>query len=308
VTSDYISQQDLTNLRGKLIKNKSLATYTSWRVGGPAKYIYQPVDLDDLSLFLSLLPKQEPVIWLGAGTNILVRDIGIKGTVIVCKGILDNITCDSDSQLICAEANALSSKLSHFAVDLEFRGLEFLAGIPGTIGGALAMNAGAYNNEIWNYVEKVATIDRNGKRFIRKTNDFTFGYRNVKNKSSSNVQEWFTAGYFVLQKGNKKISLQIMCDWSNKRKSTQPLDLPNAGSVFKNPEEIYAARLIELCDLKGYRIGGACVSDKHANFIVNDQNATAADIENLIEYIADQVEQKTGIKLIQEIKVIGDEA
>jgi UDP-N-acetylmuramate dehydrogenase len=304
VANNYISQQDLINLRGELIKNKSLAEFTSWQVGGPAKCIYQPADLDDLSLFLSLLPPHEPVIWLGAGTNVLIRDDGISGTVIILKNILDNVVYDAKSKLICAEANVLSSKLSNFSIGLEFRGLEFLAGIPGTVGGALAMNAGAYGSEIWNYVARVTTINRNGKKFIRDAHDFEFGYRAVKNLAAQ--QEWFTGAFFKLERGNKEISLQIMRDWLAKRKSTQPLELPNAGSVFRNPKEVYAARLIELCGLKGYRIGGACVSTKHANFIVNDQNASARDIEDLIKYVENEVIQQTGIKLTREIKIIGN--
>jgi len=304
VGNNYISQNNLINLRGELIKNKSLAEFTSWQVGGPAKYIYHPADLEDLSLFLSLLPKSEPIIWLGAGTNILIRDNGVQGTVIILKNILDNVVYDAKSKLICAEANVLSSKLANFSVNQEFRGLEFLAGIPGTIGGALAMNAGAYGSEIWNYVTRVTTINRNGEKFTRDVSDFDFGYREVKNLAAQ--QEWFIAAYFNLERGNKEISLQIMRDWLTKRKTTQPLELPNAGSVFRNPKEVYAARLIELCGLKGHRIGGACVSDKHANFIVNDQNASAAEIENLIEHVADKVAQQTGIKLIREVKIIGN--
>lgn len=292
------------NLRGELIKNKSLAEFASWRVGGIAKCIYHPADLDDLSLFLSSLPKSEPIIWLGAGTNVLIRDNGVKGTVIILKNISDNISYDKNSGLIYAEANALSSKLANFSVNQEFRGLEFLAGIPGTVGGALAMNAGAYGSELWNYVSRVTTINRVGEKFTREPHDFNFGYREVKNLAAN--EEWFTAAYFNLERGNKEISLQIMRDWLAKRKATQPLELPNAGSVFRNPKEVYAARLIELCGLKGHRIGGACVSEKHANFIVNDKDAAAADIENLIEYVQNEVKQQTGIELIREVKIIGN--
>jgi len=302
VSNDYIAQHNLINLRGELIKNKSLASYTSWQVGGAAKYIYHPADLDDLSLFLSLLPEHEPVTWLGAGTNVLIRDDGVQGTVILLKNILDKINYDDNSGLIYTEANVLSSKLANFSVNQEFRGLEFLVGIPGTVGGALAMNAGAYGSEIWNYVARVTTINRNGEKFTREARDFSFGYREVKNLASD--KEWFIAAYFNLERGNKEISLQIMRDWLAKRKATQPLELPNAGSVFRNPKEVYAARLIELCGLKGHRIGGACVSNKHANFIVNDQNATARDIESLIEYVANEVERKTSIKLVREVKII----
>lgn len=291
------------SLRGKLFKNKSLAEFTSWRVGGDAKCVYHPADLEDLSLFLSLLPKQEEVICLGAGTNVLVPDNGIAKTVIIFKNILNDVQYDEDSGLIFVGAGVLSSKLSHFSVDLEFRGLEFLAGIPGTIGGALAMNAGAYGSEIWNYVVKVETINRAGKRFMRERKDFELGYREVKNLVSD--KEWFVAAYFNLEKGNKEISLQIMHDWLTKRKNSQPLDLPNAGSVFKNPKEVYAARLIELCGLKGYRIGGASVSTKHANFIVNDRNATATDIENLIKFVENEVKKQTRIKLVREVKILG---
>lgn len=290
------------SLRGKLLKNKSLAEFTSWRVGGNAKCVYHPANLDDLSLFLSTLPKQEAVICLGAGTNILVPDKGIAKTVVILKSVLNDIRYDESSGLIFVGSGALSSKLSKFSIDLEFRGLEFLAGIPGTIGGALAMNAGAYGSEVWDYVAKVETINRVGERFVREKKDFEFGYRKVKNLISN--EEWFVAAHFNLEKGNKKISLQIMQDWLTKRKNSQPLDLPNAGSVFKNPKEVYAARLIELCGLKGYRVGGASVSTKHANFIVNDKNATATDIESLIEFVKEKVKQQTGIELVREVKIL----
>ena len=148
------------------------------------------------------------------------------------------------------------------------------------------------------------SIEKACKKLLRKElgEDFEIDYRKVKNLASS--EEWFIGAYFDLEKGNKEISLQIMRDWLTKRKESQPLNLPNAGSVFKNPKEVYAARLIELCGLKGYRIGGACVSEKHANFIVNDKNATATDIENLIQHVAGEVKQQTGIELVREVKIL----
>jgi UDP-N-acetylmuramate dehydrogenase len=290
---------------GQILKNESLQKYTSWQVGGEAETLYQPSSIEDLALFLSSLPADEPVTWLGAGTNVLVRDQGVKGTVIVLKGTLEKLTHHyHDSPIIYAEAGVLNTHLAHFAADLELTGLEFIAGIPGTVGGALAMNAGAYGGVIWDQVVQVETINRQGERFLRKADDFIANYRQVECKVSD-TSEWFIAGYFALSKGNKDTILQTMHKWLTKRKLTQPLNLPNAGSVFRNPQGDRAARLIEACGLKGYRIGGAAVSDKHANFIVNDQQATAADIEQLIAYVADEVARQTGVQLEREIKILG---
>jgi UDP-N-acetylmuramate dehydrogenase len=299
----YIEQTQVRKLRGKLLENEPLAKYTSWRVGGPAQRLYQPADIKDLSLFLSLVPEEEPVILLGAGTNVLVRDRGINGTVILLHNTLSELSASdsSDSKLILSESGVSSVKLAHYVAELGLTGLEFLAGIPGTVGGALAMNAGAYGNETWKHVVRVETINRQGKRFMRQPSDFQVGYRKVIGKSD----EWFVAAHFQLQRGSKEVILQSIHDMLAKRKRSQPLDLPSAGSVFKNPENNYAVQLIEGCGLKGCRIGGACVSEKHANFIVNDAGATAADIEELIKYVAEKVEKEAKVRLESEVKILG---
>lgn len=288
------------DFHGKLLENVLLARYTSWEVGGIARYFYQPRDLDDLTVFLANLEKDIPVLWLGAGTNVLVRDKGFNGCVIHVQNLLDQLSFDQNSSIIRAECGARSSKLCYFALDEGLIGLEFLAGIPGTVGGALAMNAGAYGSSTWDHVVKVETINRQGERFIRLPEAFKIGYREVLMSD----QEWFVAGYFSLQPGDKRQALENIKIMLDNRKNKHPLDLPNAGSVFRNPPNDYAARLIESCDLKGFCMGGACVSEKHANFIVNQGNATAKDIEELIYHIQDRVLKRFGIELQCEVKII----
>ncbi|MBN1683968.1 MAG: UDP-N-acetylmuramate dehydrogenase [Gammaproteobacteria bacterium] len=313
----YIPYEDRMRLRGELSINEPLSRYTSWRVGGKGRYLYKPTDIEDLAFFLFLLPEDEPVTWFGAGTNLLVRDKGISGTVIVANSgldyieIVDPMTVDRikdvrkmpyrNAQIIRAEAGASSVMLAHFCLRLSLTGLEFLAGIPGTVGGALKMNAGAFGGQTWDHVIAVETMNRFGRHRLRAPEEFDMTYRAVTDPD----QEWFVAGYFELEKGNQEASHERIQAMLERRRKAHPLNLPNAGSVFRNPEGDYAARLIETAGLKGYRIGGASVSHKHANFIVNDQNATASDIEQLIEYIIKVVEDKHGVQLQKEIHIVG---
>lgn len=310
--NELISPQDIAKLQGSLLRNELLAKYTSWGVGGPAEYLYLPQNLEDLTGFLALLPETVAVTWLGAGTNVLVRDTGIRGVVIAYSNNYQtranaNNIATVQPNVVCAGTQVLSAQLAKYVADVGFSGLEFLIGIPGTIGGALAMNAGAYGSTIWDYVTEVLTINRFGKRFRRKLDEFTISYREIKCKSSpkETAPEWFIASYFTLRKAEKAAGLKLMQEYLARRRKSQPLDLPNAGCVFRNPPGEYAARLIELCGLKGYRIGGACVSHKHANFIVNDQHATAQDIEMLLHHVAMVVKKQTGIDLQREVKILG---
>lgn len=286
-------------LRGRLLPNEILAPYTSWRVGGPADYVFLPADLEDLSVFLQLLPSELPLNWLGLGSNTLVRDGGLEGVVIVTQGALNQLT--QEGSTIRAEAGVSCAQLARFSARLSFQGLEFMAGIPGTVGGALAMNAGCYGGETWQYVAQVETINRQGKRQFRPFSDFEASYRHVKRPAD----EWFVAGHFQVQSGDKTESLEKIRQLIEKRNASQPTGLPNCGSVFRNPPENYAARLIEQCGLKGYKKGGALVSEKHANFIINSGTAKAADIEALVEEIRASVEKMQGIRLIPEVCMIG---
>ena len=290
----------LQSLRGRLTPNASLADYTSWRVGGPADWLYIPADIDDLSSFLSQLPPEISVLWLGLGSNVLIRDGGIEGVVIVTQGALTSIS-ELGSQLVRAEAGVSCAQIARYTARLGLTGLEFMAGIPGTVGGALAMNAGCYGGETWRQVHQVETINRQGQRQKRTPSDYVVGYRSVKGPE----HEWFIAGEFLLSPGEKTRALNDIRVLLEKRNASQPTNLPNCGSVFRNPPGDYAARLIEQCGLKGKAIGGAKVSEKHANFIINEGNATASDIEKLIAKIASTVLEHHGVSLVREVCIIG---
>lgn len=290
----------MQELNGRLQQNVRLADYTSWRVGGPARQLFKPLDVQDLAVFLKSLSSDEPLLWLGLGSNLLVRDAGYTGTVIVTQGALKKIE-QTDNLTIRAEAGVSCGTLARHTARLGLSGIEFLAGVPGTIGGALAMNAGCFGSETWQWVEKVETIDRNGVIRIRQPDEFEVSYRHVIKP----VDEWFVAGHFRLQLGEKAESLQKIKQLLDHRATTQPTNEPSCGSVFRNPQGNFAARLIEQCGLKGFRCGGAFVSEKHANFIINDGNATAADIENLIMEIAAIVADKCKIELQKEVHIVG---
>lgn len=300
MSKPVLDADKLLNIRGRLLKNESLAHYNAWRTGGPAEYLFIPADLDDLRVFLKQLPESIPLTWLGLGSNTLVRDGGIEGVVIVTQGGLDNIT-QIAPQVVRAEAGVSAAKLARSTARLSAAGLEFLAGIPGTVGGALAMNAGCFGGETWQFVKAVETIDRQGEVRLRPTTDFTVGYRQVKR----GAEEWFVAGHFALLPGDKENSLESIRHLLEKRNHAQPTGTANCGSVFRNPPNDYAGRLIESCGLKAYRIGGACVSGKHANFILNEQHATAADIESLIDQVRSIVLEKTGVGLMPEVCIMG---
>ncbi|MEQ6343049.1 MAG: UDP-N-acetylmuramate dehydrogenase [Gammaproteobacteria bacterium] len=287
-------------LRGTLLRDEPMARHTTWRVGGPARQFYLPADIDDLALFLSQLPENEPLFWVGLGSNLLVRDGGIVGTVIMISGALGGL--QHDGVTVRAEAGVPCAKVARYCARQGLVGIEFFAGIPGTVGGALAMNAGAFGGETWPLVESVETIDHKGLRHIRKPDEYRVGYRSVTGPAG----EWFIAANFRLQSGDTEASQARIKELLEQRNRTQPTNQPSCGSVFRNPPGDHAARLIEASGLKGMCIGGACVSAKHANFIVNTGNATAADIEALIAHVADVVERDHSIRLIREAHIIGE--
>jgi UDP-N-acetylmuramate dehydrogenase len=286
---------------GQLQHNISLSDYTSWQVGGPAEHLYLPKNLADLCDFLKTLPADEPLTWLGLGSNTLVRESGIKGTVIITQACLNELTI-LDEVTIRAEAGVACPAFARFTARHNLEGAEFLAGIPGTIGGALAMNAGCHGGETWNCIAAVETIDRQGNLKTRFPQEFQIAYRSVKGLTN----EWFVAGHFRLTIGNKENALEKIRNLLAHRAATQPTNEPNCGSVFRNPPGDYAARLIESCGFKGKQIGGASVSLKHANFIVNDGTANASDIEKLITFVEENVEKKCGVKLIREVHILGE--
>lgn len=290
-----------TNLRGQLLVNEPMSRHTSWRVGGPADRLYIPADIDDLATYLATLPSQEPVHWIGLGSNLLVRDGGVRGTVILTSGALSGLSVLGDT-VVRAESGVAGAKVARFCAERGLTGAEFLAGIPGTVGGALAMNAGAFGGETWKIVEAVETIDRRGERRTRRPGDYQIDYRKVDGPQG----EWFVAAHFRLARGDSVNGKTLIKTLLTKRGATQPTQLANAGSVFKNPPGDHAARLIEACGLKGACEGKACVSELHANFVVNQGGATAADIERLIARIQATVENLHGISLVPEVRVIGD--
>jgi len=290
-------------LRGSLKLNEPMARHTSWRVGGPAERYYEPADLDDLTEFLSQQDKTEALMWLGLGSNLLVRDGGIRGTVIITSGLLNEIELLEEG-LVRVEAGVACAKAARFCARQRLIGVEFLAGIPGTMGGALAMNAGAFGGETWQHVVAVETIDGNGQRHLRQPEEFVVNYRHVKAVPG----EWFVAAHLRLHQGDSETATTRIKELLEKRNTSQPIGLPSCGSVFRNPEGDHAARLIEISGLKGSCIGGACVSDKHANFIINTGAATAADIEALIERVAAEVESQHGVQLIREVHIVGEVA
>jgi UDP-N-acetylenolpyruvoylglucosamine reductase len=294
-------------LRGTLACNASLARHTSWRVGGNADILYTPADRDDLARFLRGLPIEVPVTVLGLGSNVLVRDGGIRGAVVLLHN--PGAALAVADGLVYADAGVASPKLARFAAMHGCADAEFLAGIPGTVGGALAMNAGCYGGETWAYVARVETLSRSGTFEVRTAKDYAIGYRSVTRADGKAIDELFTAAWFRFPLGDTAASRARIKSLLAKRIATQPLALPNAGSVFRNPTGDHAARLIEWCGLKGFRIGGAQVSARHANFIVNPQRqAQAADIERLIAHVQETVRTKTGIVLEPEVRVLGERA
>ncbi len=293
-------EQDNMELRGTLRSNEALSRHTSWRVGGVARAFYQPCDLADLATYLKQLSTNDDIYWIGLGSNLLVRDGGVDGAVICLSGVMkEHQFLERDRVYI--ETGMACPKVARLCARHGLTGAEFLCGIPGTMGGALAMNAGAFGVETWDIVESVKMIDREGHIKTYLPENFSVSYRHVVKPA----EEWFVSVILRLKKGDAKTSQQTIKNLLAKRSGTQPTQQANAGSVFRNPAGDYAARLIESSGLKGMCIGGACVSDKHANFIVNTGTATASDIETLISYVQRVVEKETGTQLKTEVHIIG---
>lgn len=289
--------------RGQMLLDAPLAGYTSWRVGGKASRLYKPADVSDLASFLRQLPENEPLLWLGLGSNSLIRDGGFSGTVILTLGTLGGISLLS-ADTVRVEAGVSCASMARFCARNDLSGGEFWAGIPGTMGGALRMNAGCHGGETWNSVLEVQTMTRAGEIRVRSAEEFDVAYRQV---SGLKEDEWFLSATCKLAAGDKQQSLQHIKELLEHRSATQPTNEYNCGSVFRNPPGDFAARLIESCGLKGFHLGGAMVSSKHANFIINYKgSASAAEIESLIEHVQRSVKDKTAIELIPEVHMIGE--
>jgi UDP-N-acetylmuramate dehydrogenase len=279
--------------------DEPMRRHTSWRVGGPADRFYEPASVAELQQVLSSLPPDMPVLWLGLGSNLLVRDGGLRGAVIATSGLTRVLERVAGGR-VRAGAGLPCALLARQCVRWQLGPAAFFAGIPGTVGGALAMNAGAFGGETWTHVESVQTIDRAGTLRTRARAEFEIGYRSVHGAPG----EWFVEATFALAPDETTASgLKQMLA---RRNATQPLGLPSCGSVFRNPDGDHAGRLIEQAGLKGARVGGAVVSAKHANFIINEGQATAADIEALIERVRATVQERSGVRLELEVRVVGE--
>lgn len=286
-------------LRGVIREREPLSRHTVWGIGGPARRFYAPADIDDLCACLAQIPAEESIFWLGLGSNLLVRDGGIDGTVIF-TGDLTGIDRVADSR-VRAQAGAACPKVAKQCARFGLAGAEFLAGIPGTMGGALAMNAGAFGGETWDVVSRVQSIDRQGELHNRHPQEYRVGYRSVEGPPG----EWFIAAELDLEPGVPAAINERVKSLLKRRGDTQPMGFRSCGSVFRNPDGDFAARLIEASGLKGLRIGDAEVSDKHANFILNRGRASAADVEALIERIKQRVLDDHGVELVPEVRIVG---
>ena len=288
------------SLRGKLMLDEPMARHTSWRLGGPADSYYVPADLADLQQFLAQLDPDIELLWVGLGSNLLVRDGGFRGQVIAPLNALKQIELQIDGELY-VECGSSCARLAKFCQKKGLAGADFFAGIPGTVGGALAMNAGAFGGETWTAVQQLIMIDRQGQLHQREVDEFEVGYRHVELPKS----EWFAAALF-------RFAPRVDGDESNirqllrQRNATQPIGEPSCGSVFKNPPGQHAAQLIEAAGLKGHRLGSARVSDKHANFIISDAATRAADVEALIDHVRDQVAAQFEVRLESEVRIVGE--
>jgi len=288
------------DFQSRVLHSEPLARYTSWRVGGPADVFFKPRDVADLAAFLQSLDTGTPIFWLGLGSNVLVRDGGIRGVVIATLGAFTELKHISANE-VWAGSGVTCAKLAKQCVKWGLGEAEFFAGIPGTVGGALAMNAGAFGGETWRHVREVETIDGQGNVHRHPSSDYVTAYRHVEGPRN----EWFLGArlHFAPRADVSELAIRSLLA---KRKATQPIGELSCGSVFTNPTGDHAARLIEAAGLKGFRIGGARVSEKHANFIINDGTATADELERMIEHVRAAVARVHSVVLTPEVRIVGD--
>ncbi len=281
-------------------RDEPMSKHTSWHVGGPADFYFEPRDAEDLAAFLRSLPAEVPLTWLGLGSNLLVRDGGIRGAVIATRAALGRVDRVSQTRIYC-EAGVPCARLAKLCIKWGLGPAEFFAGIPGTLGGALAMNAGAFGGETWRHVVEVDMIARDGRRSTRMPAEFTIGYRKVVGPAN----EWFLAARLEFEEKASGADDELR-PLLARRKESQPIGEWSCGSVFANPQGDYAARLIDSAGLKGLRVGDASVSMKHANFIINHGTASAADIESLIAGVQAAVERTHQVHLEPEVRIVGE--
>ena len=288
----------MTILEKNCVQNELLASHTSWKIGGRADIFFSPNSRDELSEFLK--SNDCSITWLGNGTNILIRDGGVRGAVISTKKSFNNIQL-LDRSNCKVEAGVSCFELAMHATKNNIGPAAFFSGIPGSIGGALTMNTGCFGHETWEFVKSIEVIDRNGEIHHLDPKEFSISYRSV----SFPFPLWFLSCDMTFpDKG--VTTMEELKSMRNSRIERQPLTENTCGSVFKNPDGNHAGDLIERSGLKGFRIGGCSVSEKHANFIVNDKGATARDIETLINHIQNTVKDRFGIDLDTEVRIIGE--
>ena len=294
-----VTLSDIKNVfRGYIAINEPMSKYTSMRVGGPADYYVEPADKQDLVEIARYFQKNNyPYLMLGRGSNMIISDEGIRCAAINLETSLSNVRMEGD--LVIAEAGAHLSKFVDFCIQLELGGVEMLAGIPGSVGGAIVMNAGAHGGETADHIVEVEVV-RDGRIQSIKKEDAGFAYRR-----SAFANDIVLGASFRLAKGDKEELTRRRRELILKRNTTQPLTLPNSGSMFKNPPGTYAAKLIEQAGLKGKRVGNAQISEKHANFIVNLGDAKASDVLTLVDLVRRTVHQNTGVLLELEVKLVG---
>lgn len=288
--------------KGILHRDISLSGFNTWRIGGKAEKLYWPHDLPDLQYFLSTLPEDEPLTWIGLGSNMLIRDGGVKGTVILTQGALNDLKHTPEG-FIRAESGVASAQAARFSARYDYTGGEFLAGVPGSIGGNLVMNAGACGSETWDSIHHVETINRQGQINERSPAEFDISYRSMKGLPEN---EWFAAAVFEFQKGEAGEPMKKIRSILDHRTETQPANLPCCGCVFKNPEGNFASKMIDELGLKGTQIGGLRISEKHANFMINTGDATAKDVEAMIALVRAKVHEAYGVELNTEVKMVGE--
>jgi UDP-N-acetylmuramate dehydrogenase len=286
-----------------LLRDEPMSRHTSWHVGGPADLFFEPRDRADLADFLRAVPSTLPVTWVGLGSNLLVRDGGLRGAVISVHGALAALERREDGTVWC-EAGVPCARIARQCARWELGPAEFFAGIPGTLGGALAMNAGAFGGETWRHVRQVEVIDRAGAIHHRDAVEYRVSYRHVEPPAAD---EAFLGAVLDFE-ARPGATTDAIRDLLVERKAKQPIGEWSCGSVFTNPPGDHAARLIESCGLKGRRLGGAVVAEKHANFILNEGEASAADLEQLIALVQRTVEERTGVRLQTEVRVVGEAA
>lgn len=292
--------QDSSAWQGKFLADESMSRHTSWRVGGPADIYFQPANQVELERFFGQLDPNVAVTFIGLGSNLLVRDGGIRGAVVNVAAMAGAVE-QLDEHRLRVDAGVPCTVLARTCVRLGLGPAAFFAGIPGSLGGALAMNAGAFGGETWERVQQVTTIDRRGILHRRDPEEFAVGYREVGRRQD----EWFIEAVLKFE-AEADSSMADIRALVAQRKATQPIGQPSCGSVFRNPPGDFAARLIEVSGLKGSRCGGAQVSEKHANFIINTGDATAKDIETLIGQVRAAVEQQQGVQLQLEVRIVGE--